>query len=308
MSKMEEQERISLHNEIKTRFGTVNRTAGYHLYTSKGVRLLDLYQEGGTAILGWRAGRAKLEIKNILDRGLTGTYPTVIEARLVRSVQAHLPDYSAVRWYATLEKARMACAAHLDLWADIPLIESPFLHPEASIDVGPPGDSPLSAARTLTGVTRWRPWLDEAWYSVQDRIDPSFLKAARTAVDAMVLCTPFPWAAGCHLAVFSEKPSPSVPPSDPIPPVLLAGCARAFDDLGKALAARGESDWAVHDAAYQTWWERRGPYLVPKMRRSKYPDFFRRCLDGGILISPDYDIPSIVPWRADAGELKALRS
>ena len=53
-------------------------------------------------------------------------------------------------------------------------------------------------------------------------------------------------------------------------------------------------------------WDRRGPYLVPKIRKSKYPEFFRTCLDRGLLISPEYETPSIVPIVADAGEFKSL--
>jgi hypothetical protein len=44
------------------------------------------------------------------------------------------------------------------------------------------------------------------------------------------------------------------------------------------------------------------------MRKARYPEFFASCLDKGILVSPDYDVPSIVPFSADSGEFKALGS
>lgn len=304
---MEELKVIDLKGEIRKRYGTVRRAYDFHLYTAKGIRLLDLCQEGGEAILGWRPGRAKLAFKNILDRGITGTFPTDIEDELVRAVQEVLPQYSTVRWYSSRERARLACASFLGLWSEIPLIESPLLHPEASIDIGPSGCSPLSAAKEVHGVPIWRPWLDEAFYSMHDRIDSAFLRNVNDTLDTMVLASPLPFAGGCTLAVFSDKEGSPVPtPSDSVAPPLLGALARAWADLSTALFERTETDWSRFDRYIEPFWDRRGPYLVPKMRASRYPEFFNTCLDRGILISPDYRTPSVIPFIADSGEFKVL--
>ena len=42
-----------LINEINKKFGAVTRARECYLYTKKGQRLLDLWQLGGRAILGW---------------------------------------------------------------------------------------------------------------------------------------------------------------------------------------------------------------------------------------------------------------
>jgi hypothetical protein len=332
---MEVQKEINLKDEIRKRYGTVRRAYDFHLYTAKGVRLLDLCQEGGAAILGWRSGKSKLAFKNILDRGITGSFPTDVEDELVRAVQEVLPHYGTVRWYASPERARMACASYLGLWSDIPLIESPLLHPEASVDIGPSGDSPLSAAKNVHGVPIWRPWLDEAFYSMNERVDQSFLRNANDTLETMVLASPLPFAGGCTLAVFADRASLPVdgasgadrtastdfsansgeagsassslpPPSDSIAPPLLGALARAWCDLSAALFERTEADWSRFDRFIEPFWDRRGPYLVPKMRPSRYAEFFESCLDKGILISPDYRTPSIIPFVADSGEFKAL--
>lgn len=305
---MEPKNDIDLKVEIRKRFGTVRRASDYHLYTSKGVRLLDLFQEGGSAILGWRGGRSKLSFKNVLDRGVTGTFPTDMEDELVRAVKEILPHYNTVRWYETKEKARLACAAYLGLWSDIPLIESPLLHPEASIDIGPAGDSPFSSAKELYGVPLWRPWLDEAFYGMSDRIDSAFLQHSNDTLETMVLVSPFPFAGGCTLAVFASTSPDSPEPlsSDSVSPALLAAIARSFADLGASLSERTELDWARFDRYISPFWDRRGPYLIPKMRESRYNEFFNKCLDKGILISPEYGTPSILPFVADEGEFKCL--
>ena len=300
---------MDIKKEISARYGCVRRAYDYHLYTAKGVRLLDLYQEGGSAILGWRSGRSKLSFKNMLDRGITGTFPTEAEDELVRSVQEILPQYSQVRWYNSVERARIACAAYLGLWSEIPLIESPLLHPEASIDIGPGGDSPLSSARSVHGVQLWRPWLDEAFYAMSDHLDSAFLNNVNSALDAMILCSPYPFAGGAVVVVFDspEKEGRIPQESDSVAPSLLGAYARSFADLSSALYERTESQWSRFDSYITPFWDRRGPYLVPKMRPSRYPEFFASCLDSGILISPSYNTPSIVPFSADVGEFKSLR-
>jgi hypothetical protein len=313
----EPQKEIELKDEIRKRYGTVRRAYDYHLYTAKGVRLLDLCQEGGAAILGWRSGRSKLAFKNLLDRGITGTFPSELEDELVAAVREVLPQYATVRWYSSKERAADACAEYLGLWSDMPLIESPLLHPEASVDIGPSGDSPLSAARSVHGIPVWRPWLDEAFYGMSDRVDSAFLNNVNDTLETMVLSSPLPFAGGCTLAVFSGTETdrdPSHPdtgrirPSDSVSPALLGALARAWTDLSGALCERTEADWARFDLYTERFWDRRGPYLVPKMRKSRYPEFFAACLDKGILISPDYGVPSIVPFSADPGEFKPLLS
>lgn len=300
---------IDFKEAILSRYGTVRRANGFHLYTGKGKRLLDLYREGGAAVLGWRSGKAKLAFKSYLDRGLTGTFPSETEGELVRAVQEILPHYPYVRWYQSPDRARRACASFLDLWTEIPLMESPLLHPEAADDIGPGGDSPLSASKQLHGVEIWRPWLDEAFYAMSDRVDSAFLHSVNGTLETMVLSSPLPFAGGVTVAVFaprSDEAASRILPSDPVSPALLGALARSFCDLSAELFAHTEQDWMVFDRYVTPWWDRRGPYLVPKMRPSRYADFFSFCLDNGILISPDYRVPSIIPFTADPGELKAL--
>ena len=63
-----------LYNELYNRYGAVRRARGCFLYTKKGTRVTDLYQEGGRAILGWEGGNAFTMFKNVLSRGQTGSF------------------------------------------------------------------------------------------------------------------------------------------------------------------------------------------------------------------------------------------
>ena len=48
-------------------------------------------------------------------------------------------------------------------------------------------------------------------------------------------------------------------------------------------------------------------YLLPLLPQSQYRDFFHHCLDCGIFISPNYRIPSIIPFGANEGDFARLK-
>lgn len=79
-----------LAGEIEKRYGTVKRARGTFLYTAKGVRLTDMYLEGGRAALGWGGMPAFTVFKNVLSRGLTGSFNTDFEKQIKRAVETLL--------------------------------------------------------------------------------------------------------------------------------------------------------------------------------------------------------------------------
>ena len=76
-----------LAKEINSRYGNIKRARNCFLYTARGVRLTDMYQEGGRAILGWGGGSAFTMFKNVMNRGITGSFSTDYEKQTVRAVQ-----------------------------------------------------------------------------------------------------------------------------------------------------------------------------------------------------------------------------
>ena len=92
-----------LASELTKRYGTVQRARGCFLYTRKGVRLTDLYREGGRAILGWKEGAALTVFKNTLNRGLIGSFDTDYEGRIAKAVSALIGDERIV--YAYTDRA-----------------------------------------------------------------------------------------------------------------------------------------------------------------------------------------------------------
>jgi hypothetical protein len=149
-----------------------------------------------------------------------------------------------------------------------------------------------TAADFLRRHTLWRPW-----------------DAGAEPVDggAFVLLPPFPPARDVLILASRGNPEPDdAPPSDVLPPCLLAGIARSIYDVIAEIPLRGEAGWSAYDGAVLRFWDRRGPYLYPTVSRENYAEFALDCLGAGLVISPDFDIPSIIPWNANKGDFSLL--
>ncbi len=255
-----------LSSEINARYGTVKRARGCFLYTAKGVRLTDLYQENGRAILGWGGKSAFTILKNVLDRGITGSFATDFSlhadgtpSRLSRAVSELFAGSRRVFAFHGKEKAL-----------------------KAALEISPDSTS------------FYRPWnqADIKW----------------TEVDCIVFAPPLPWTDSLYLLAVKENliSSENAPSCARVSAPVCAAITRSLFDLIKALQEREEKHWFVYDKIITKYWERKGPYLFPKIPEDSYTDFILHCLDCGIVINPDFHQPSIVPFGADPGVFRAL--
>lgn len=89
--------------EIYKRYGPVTRARGCFLYTKKGKRLTDLYQENGRAILGWEGGSAFTVLKNTLSRGQTGSFICEDVSRVEKAVSELLKSKRTIFYFSTIE-------------------------------------------------------------------------------------------------------------------------------------------------------------------------------------------------------------
>lgn len=93
------------YQEIYNRFGPVTRARNCFLYTKKGIRVTDMYQENGRAILGWDAGNAFTFLKNTLNRGQTGSFITEDKERLPAAVSKLLDSERKIYCFSTKAEA-----------------------------------------------------------------------------------------------------------------------------------------------------------------------------------------------------------
>lgn len=272
---------ISLMSEIKnlaehiySRFGAVKRARGCFLYTEKGVRLTDMYQEGGRAILGWGGNGAFTVFKNVLERGITGRFCTPFSlnngtkrSQLSRAVSELFSGSRTALVFSTK-------AAALNVAVRISAESTCFYRPWNPQDRAWAGIDCIVFAPPL-------PWGDELYIlAVKDDCPGAeILKRAENSFDGERF----------------------------VPPPLCAAVVRSIYDLKKAVPSREEKDWFIYDTVFSRYWTRNGPYLFPTVPESSYTAFVLHCLDCRLVISPTYHEPSIVPFGADKGNFSLLK-
>jgi len=114
------------------------------------------------------------------------------------------------------------------------------------------------------------------------------------------------------LCVLAMKEDAGFPPSDFLPPVLLAAAARGIYDLISAAPERANPVYPRIAKALKNseTWQRRGIYLTPERTPSQteWAALFRRFLTNGFLLPPLPSQPLILPGVLSPGEEAKLAS
>ena len=260
--------KTAFFEDLYSRYGTVTRARGCFLYTKKGVRLTDLYQEGGRAILGWEGGSAFTFLKNVLSRGQTGSFICEEKSRLEKSVsELFASDRKLFIFYSRQEAISAALLFSPD--------KTSFFRP---------------------------------WNITNEKINIP-------EIDCIIFEPPLPWSEPVYILalasrLFNEKniPDSHIKGAVTLPFALQAAYTKSIYNLIKALQERQEKDWFIYDPILTKYWNRQGPYLIPKIPEDKYADFALHCLDCGIVVSPYYNTPSIIPFGADRGVFTKLKN
>lgn len=261
------------YSEIYNRYGNIKRARGNFLYTQKNIRLTDLYREEGRAILGWHSN-AYTVLKNTLSKGLAGSFTTASRGRLEKAVCELLNSKRKIFVYSTKQSALQAS---------------------------------LLISKESTSV--YKPLAKNA--------DKSALDFSKTK--SVVLYPPLAWTKNIFIvaALCDASTNPNLLEEELrianlapefIPPALEAAAARSIYDLLAAQKTLQEKDFFIYDSVLTKYWRRTGCYLQPKVPQEKYDAFILHCLDLGIVISPEYNIDSIVPFGADAGIFRTLKN
>lgn len=279
--------------EIFKRYGNVKRARNSFLYTAKNVRLTDLYQEDGRAILGWGGSSAFTMLKNALGRGANGSFFTDYSYRMEKAVSTLLDSKRKILFF--YKKSAVFEVAYFVSQTENFSLEQKFC-----------GQAEKSSA---INQIFYKPWiLSEDGKSIN-----------WSEKSLVVLEPPLPWSSELYiLAVKSENPkiteilenikSKYKDEIISIPAPLQAAYARSIYNLIQALQERSEKDWFLWDSVLKNYFVRKGPYLFTKIPQNKYDDFVLHCLDLGILINPDFKKASIVPFGAERGIFTCLKN
>ncbi|MDR0463692.1 MAG: hypothetical protein LBG94_01090 [Treponema sp.] len=124
----------------------VLRARGFRLYLANGKRLVDLWQNGGAAVLGHTPANLLREIKNTAGRGLYAPLPHFSENRFLKALSVLFPG-RFFRFYAAPpnEMADFLIGGKAKLWR-------PFIDPANPFAAE---DTPLFVP-VLPGIQTWR--------------------------------------------------------------------------------------------------------------------------------------------------------
>jgi hypothetical protein len=229
-------------------------------------RFLDFWMDGGRSLLGAKGSGIGTAAKAAIDTGLTRPFPSVREARLERALKSRYPGFAALRFFRNEDRAIAAAAAILPKGEILPVI-MPF-------------------AEYLTGTSEATP---------------------RVATPRL----PCPAVLAPGVLLFEDAEVARAVEGELAPPLALACAHRSLLELDRFSVNYSENLWKRTDRRLGPYFERRGPYLFPSMGENgrpagDYDRLFIAALGAGALLSPDPELPSIVPGDFDDGELAAL--
>lgn len=282
------------NDELIKRYGAVVRARGPYLYTQKGVRLTDLYLDAGRAVLGrgCSGSNAFRVLKNTLERGETGSFPSAYNTRFQKAVLSLIPGYD----YA----ARFSCEDSLLRAAALYTSDRTTGTKQNSTGTQGAAVSPNAGLR----VKLWRPWQTEA-AAAGDSSYETLGTDTPIAESVLAFYPPLALQEAGLIAVFKAG-NKHFPPSDLCSGALLNALTRSIYDLQREIPKRGEKEWSRFDAVLSPYFEREGAYLIPKIGGAQYEDFVNHCLDCRLLIPP-YPAPALVPVGVNEGDFSRLK-
>jgi hypothetical protein len=132
-------------NDLLKMIPEVLRARGYRLYTKSGQRLVDLWLNGGTAVLGHTPRNMLRELKNTASRGLYAPFPHFTEGRFLKALSKLFPD-SVFRIYAfpPPELVSLFISGAVRLWR-------PFVEPASPFAV----DESVPFIPVIPGIQLW---------------------------------------------------------------------------------------------------------------------------------------------------------
>lgn len=282
------------------RLPPIRRMRGWRLYAEDGSRYLDLRLLDNRGFLGAKGRFACTRAKNGVDLGLLKAAPSTHEERLEKALMEAFPTLSALRFFRNEERALAALTlrsgrpvARESLWDPLRRAD-----PESKADLG---------AGASAAMERFFLGSEE-----RSKIDSFPIR---------LIPLPCPEPFGPAVLGFRDASEAESVPGDEISPIQPFTALRAWFDFrelftplaggrrersGEGKPSYTELWWARADKRLSRCFERRGPYLYARCPKAEWPAFRARALAVGCVLTPEWELPSIVPGDFDDGEVKKL--
>jgi hypothetical protein len=244
----------------------VLRARGFRLYTQDGKRLVDLWLNGGAAVLGHTPPNILRELKNTASRGLYAPLPHFTESRFLKALSKLFPGRSFRLYAAPPPKlTELFTSGAAKLWRPFTDPVSPFAVEKSSSFLVP----------VLPGVQSWRDGLPLGLCVTAAESENQLTQLPANDILPPVLLTVA--ARGTYdLLASPERAKP------------------AFPRLVKVMQTDD----------FKKRWRRQGIYLGLKEKKENdaWAALFRQFLEAGFLLPPNQNQPLILPGELSDGE------
>ena len=283
------------------------RARDFRLYMADGRRLVDLWLNGGAAVLGHTPPSVLREIKNTASRGLYAPFPHFAEQRFIKALSRLLPGRK-FKIYAA-PPAEITQAAGITRNGKIALWR-PFL------DAPPDGQSRQGEQNGQSGES-------SASAAGNSRKTPPLVIPVLPGIQGWRNGLPLGLCVCAFLPEAESELSRILPPGDFLSPVLLTAATRGIWDIIAAKPERANVRYLRVDKALKdSCWRRQGIYLFSRnvsgaetqaaesapanngdhAVREVWDALFRRFLEAGFLLPPVPEHPLILPGVLSPGE------
>ncbi len=292
----------------------IRRARGFHLYDGSGRRYLDMYQEGGEAVLGHRPEGMLLALKSAASRGLWSTTPSRESGRLCRAVDTLLDCKELA-----IRETVFGGAAQLRFFRNVERLFSAFGIDDLADPIFLSPEETAAKASSGTAALLWRPFTRPLW----DRLSSS-LAAAEIGRLLIIPLLPVPGGFAPRAALVLGRDSGDLPPDDALSAAVTGISAHSTSLLKKLTAEETAgtgtgsgtktdkkkdnflSGSELRDRFSHPPWRREGPYLLWDRPAGEYESFKSRALERGIVLAPNALCPSVLPLSCSDGEIKPL--
>jgi len=240
----------------------VLRARGFRLYLSNGKRLVDLWLNGGAAVLGHTPPNILRELKNTASRGLYSSFPHFTEARYIKALSKIFPT-RVFRLYAAppQELSVLFNNGNAKLWR-------PFTNPSDPFAVT--DNSPILIP-VLPGIQLWHGGLPIGLCIAAAQSETLFANLPQSDLLPPVLLATA--VRGIH--------------------DLLAAPNRATNKLQRVEKMLKNNRWQRHGIYLE---------LKEKAETENWSALFQKFLEAGFLLPPVPSFPLILPGELSDGK------
>ncbi|MDR2149269.1 MAG: hypothetical protein LBO67_00280 [Spirochaetaceae bacterium] len=244
----------------------IARARGFYLYTQNGSRIVDLWQDGGRAILGHKPPQVLRAMKKSAERALFAPFPHPARERFLKALQSLFPG-KAFRLYQ--HKSILHSA-----------LQKAGYQTESAIA------DPAFAPCSESSCTLWRPFVDSSY--------------------APVLVPVLPWSWAPSVLVLEPQIDFPPESENLSPALLAGATRALYNLSAALKVGRTVSPALQKTIRNSSWEIRGIYVHAPSFQRSgavlEYEALFQRFLAAGFLLPPEPSLPLILPEKLSHGE------